>query len=268
VGQPPSGRGWVHEIKFDGYRIQMRVERGRVKLITRKGLDWHERFPEIAAAGQRFPDCYLDGEIVALDRNGITSFAMLQDALSSGKTGDLVYFVFDLLWLQGRDLRSEPLAVRKQLLEEFLTQANEDPRIRYVEHFETDGGAMLEAARRARMEGIISKRLDAPYRAGRTDTWTKAKCRAGQEVVIGGWWGDNRQLRALLVGVHRDNGFVYLGRVGTGYSAQVASEVLEALKPLRQAKSPFVKNINIPRQSDINWVKPSMVAEVEFSNIT
>lgn len=246
----------------------MRVQRGKVKLLTRKGLDWNERFPEIAAAGRRFPDCFIDGEIVALDRSGITSFAMLQDALSTRKTSDLVFFVFDLLWLDGRDLRNEPLQLRKQLLEAFLDKANKDPRLRYVEHFETDGAVMLKAACNAHLEGIISKKLDAPYRSGRVDTWTKAKCRAGQEVVIGGWWGDNRKLRSLLVGVHRGADFVYLGRVGTGYNAQLASEVLEALKPLRQPKSPFANRIDVPRRADINWVKPTMVAEVEFSNIT
>jgi bifunctional non-homologous end joining protein LigD len=258
----------VHEIKFDGYRMQMRVERGKVKLITRKKLDWNERFPEITAAGRKLPDCMLDGEIVAMDKTGTSNFSMLQEALSSGKTGELVFFVFDLLWADGRSLAGESLETRKLLLETFLEEANSDPRLRYVEHFATDGGAMLKAACRAGLEGIISKKLSAPHRSGRSDLWTKAKCRAGQEVVIGGWWGDNRKLRSLLIGVHRGDEFVYLGRVGTGYNASNAGDLLEALKPLKQAKSPFSKRVDVPRQASINWVKPVKVAEVEFATIT
>ncbi|HEY1707420.1 MAG TPA: DNA ligase D [Rhizomicrobium sp.] len=268
IDEPPIGEDWAHEIKFDGYRMQMRVQRGKVALITRKRLDWNERFPEITAAGRRFPDCMLDGEIVAIDERGITSFSMLQEALSSGKTGGLVFFVFDLIWAQGRDLRGEPLELRKMLLEEFLAAVNKDERVRYVEHFRTGGAAMLGAACKAGMEGIISKKLTARYAGGRADSWTKAKCRAGQEVVIGGWWGDNRKLRSLLIGVHRGNKFVYLGRVGTGFNAQNASVVLEALKPLKVPKSPFDRPIDVPRQANINWVKPVKVAEVEFATIT
>jgi bifunctional non-homologous end joining protein LigD len=258
----------VHEIKFDGYRMQMRVERGKVKLLTRKKLDWNERFPEITATGHKLPDCMLDGEIVAMDKNGASNFAMLQDALSSGKTGELVFFVFDLLWADGRSLAGESLETRKALLEVFLDETNKDPRLRYVEHFATDGRAMLKAACRAGLEGIISKKLSAPHRGGRGDLWTKAKCRAGQEVVIGGWWGDNRKLRSLLIGVHRGDEFVYLGRVGTGYNASNAGDLLEALKPLKQPKSPFSKKVPVPRQANINWVKPVKVAEVEFATIT
>jgi bifunctional non-homologous end joining protein LigD len=268
IDEPPSGESWAHEIKFDGYRMQMRVQRGKVALITRKQLDWNARFPEIAAAGKRFPDCMLDGEIVATDARGITSFAMLQEALSSGRTDELVFFVFDLLWAQGRDLRGEPLEIRKILLEEYLGAVNKDERIRYVEHFETGGKAMLTAACKAGLEGIISKKLTARYAGGRADSWTKAKCRAGQEVVIGGWWGDNKKLRSLLIGVHRGDKFVYLGRVGTGFNAQNSADVLEALKPLKQPKSPFDRAIDVPRQASINWVKPVRVAEVEFANIT
>jgi bifunctional non-homologous end joining protein LigD len=258
----------VREIKFDGYRTEARIERGKVQLLTRKGLDWAARYPEVAAALKHYPDSMLDGEIVALDKKGVTSFAMLQDALSSGKTGGLVFFVFDLLWLQGRDLRGEPLETRKQLLEELIEMVNIDTRIRYVEHFKTNGAALLEAARQAGMEGIISKSLSATYKSGRTDTWTKSKCRAGQEVVIGGWWGDNRKVRSLLIGVHRGKDFVYLGRVGTGYNAENTGQILDALKPLRQPKSPFAKHISMPREANINWVKPEQVAEVEFANIT
>ncbi len=266
MAQPSSGERWGHEIKFDGYRVQLRVAGGKAHVLTRRGLDWTQRFSEIAADAGGLPECLIDGEVVALDDDGISDFAMLQDALARQKTAQLVLFAFDLLHAQGRDLRDEPLEARKQLLKTLLKGA--PSRLRYVEHFASDGEAMLRAACRTRLEGIISKRLDAPYRSGRGEAWTKAKCRAGQEVVIGGWWGDAKTLRSLIVGAYRDDRLVYLGRVGTGFNATLAREVLDVLTPLRQAVSPFAPDRNLPRQKGIVWVKPVTVAEVEFATIT
>jgi bifunctional non-homologous end joining protein LigD len=176
VDQPPGGAGWVHEVKFDGYRMQLQVAGGKVKLLTRKGLDWTIKFPAIAKAGAKLPDGIVDGEICALNHNGAPDFAALQAALSDGKTDALIFFAFDLLFADGEDLRPLPLAERKQRLAAFLGKSTAPLRI--VEHFTSGGDAVLLSACRMELEGIVSKRADAPYTSGRGDTWTKAKCRA------------------------------------------------------------------------------------------
>ncbi len=184
-------------------------------------------------------DCIVDGEICALDEHGAPDFAALQAALSEGKTGDLVYFAFDLLYDGGEDRRSQPLIERKAWLQALLAEAGSDTRIRFVEHFETGGDAVLRSACKLSLEGIVSKRADAPYQSGRTETWAKSKCRAGHEVVIGAYATTNGKFRSLLVGVHRDDHLVYVGRVGTGYGAKKVETLLPKLKALATAKSPF-----------------------------
>ena len=184
VDRPPPGGSWGHEVKFDGYRLQVRVEGGKAVIRTRKGLDWTTKFAAIAKAASKLPDCILDGEACALAPGGQPDFPALQAALSEGRSQDLIYFAFDLLFLDGRDLRGLGLRDRKQRLKELL--GADTPHLRYVEHFETSGDAVWQSARRLDLEGIVSNRLDAPYRSGRGDNWLKAKCRAGEEVVIGG----------------------------------------------------------------------------------
>ncbi|PDT01621.1 DNA ligase D [Rhizobium chutanense] len=268
VARPPAGDDWLHEIKFDGYRIQMRVADGVATLKTRKGLDWTAKYPEIADAASELPDCIIDGEICALDENGAPDFAALQAALSEGRTGDLVYFAFDLLFDDGEDLRSMRLIDRKERLQNLLSDAGRDPRIRYVEHFESGGDAVLRSACKLHLEGVISKQMDAPYQSGRTDTWAKSKCRAGHEVVIGGYAKTNGKFRSLLVGVHRGDHFVYVGRVGTGYGAKKVETLLPKLKALETARSPFT-GIGAPKkQTEVVWVKPQLVAEIEFEGWT
>jgi bifunctional non-homologous end joining protein LigD len=270
VERPPVGSDWGHEVKFDGYRMQLRIEDGAAVLRTRKGLDWSERFPEIIAAAARLPDCIIDGEIAALDANGAPDFAALQAALSDGETRDLVFFAFDLLHAQGEDLRKRTLSERKRLLNTLLAK---QPRavtsvIRYVDHIETAGDAVLQSACRMNLEGIISKRLDAPYRSGRVGDWVKAKCRAGHEVVIGGWTHEAGRFRSLLVGVHRGRHLVYVGGVGTGFGRGKVDRLMARLKPLATDTSPFAGE-NAPRKkSDIQWVKPQLVAEIEFAGWT
>ena len=267
VDRPPVGAVWVHEIKFDGYRMQLRVEKGRAVLRTRKALDWTQRFPEIAQDARRLPDCIIDGEICALDGHGVPNFAALQQALSDGKTGELIYFAFDLPFAAGQDLRDLPLHQRKSRLAEIL-HARKVPRFRYVEHFDTSGEKFLDTACRANLEGIISKRRDAPYRSGRSDLWTKEKCRGGQEVVIGGWWGGPSKLRSILAGAFDGSHFVYRGRVGTGFNSENSGPVLRALNRLKQPKSPFTSGVKPPRTKEITWVAPKLVAEVEYATLT
>jgi bifunctional non-homologous end joining protein LigD len=266
--KPPSGPGWLHEVKFDGYRIQARVQNGKARLYTRKGLDWSDRFPEIARICGALPDAILDGEIVALDHNGAPDFAGLQAALSDGKTGDLVFFVFDLLFEGKEDLRKLPLTARKARLEKLLKGQKKQPLIRYVEHFSSGGDAVLQSACRMSLEGIVSKKANAPYTSGRGDNWAKSKCRAGHEVVIGGWSTTAGKFRSLLVGVHRGKHLVYVGRVGTGYGGRTVSQLLPKLKQQESKTNPFGGE-GAPRQeTGVHWVKPALVAEIEFAGFT
>lgn len=266
--RPPTSSGWIHEIKFDGYRIQMRIQDGEVALKTRKGLDWTSKYPAIAHSGSNLPDAIIDGEICALDEHGAPDFAALQAALSEGKTDDLVYFAFDLMFEGAEDLRELPLSGRKERLATLLSDAGDDPRLRFVEHFETGGDAVLRSACKLSLEGIVSKKADAAYESGRTKTWAKSKCRAGHEVVIGAYATTNGKFRSLLVGVNRGSHFVYVGRVGTGYKASVVAELLSRLKKMEASRSPFT-GIGAPKKTpDIVWLKPELVAEIEFAGWT
>jgi bifunctional non-homologous end joining protein LigD len=268
LDRPPADPGWVHEVKFDGYRIQLRVEDGNAVLRTRKGLDWTDKFPAIAKAATGLPDCIVDGEVVALDRNGAPDFAALQAALSDGKTDQLIFFVFDVLFVEGEDLRDLPLSERKMRLRGLLATAKKDVLIRYVEHFATGGDAVLQSACRMSLEGIVSKKLDAPYRSGRGDAWTKSKCRAGHEVVIGGWSETDGKFRSLLVGVHRGKHLIYVGRVGTGYGQGTVARIFPRIKAQATNANPF-GGINAPKQGrEVHWVKPMLVAEIEFAGWT
>jgi bifunctional non-homologous end joining protein LigD len=267
VERPPGSTDWVHEVKFDGYRIQLRVEDGQAVLRTRKGLDWSKRFPEIARAAADLPDCILDGEIVALDAHRVPDFAALQAALSEDRTAKLTYFVFDLLFLGGEDLRSLPLAERKQRLRRLLPDKRGEV-IRDVDHFAAKADAVLASACRMSLEGIVSKRLDAPYVSGRGGAWTKSKCRAGQEVIIGGYTFRDGAPRSLLVGVHRGERLVYVGRVGTGFGQQTAHALLPRLKAVSSTRSPFSGEAAPASQPGVRWVKPSLVAEIEFAGWT
>lgn len=267
--RPPAGKNWVHEIKFDGYRIQLRVASGEATLKTRKGLDWTEKFPEIAKICTSLPDCIIDGEICALDDQGAPDFAALQAALSERITGNLVFFAFDLLFNTSDDLRTEPLVTRKSLLKELISEADVgDPRLRFVEHFETGGDAILRSACKLSLEGIVSKETEAGYMSGRSSSWVKSKCRAGHEVVIGGYSTTNGKFRSLLVGVYRGEHFVYVGRVGTGYSAKKRETLLPKLKSFETNTSPFT-GVGAPKKGkEVVWLKPKLVAEIEFAGWT
>jgi len=268
LDRPPSADGWIHEIKFDGYRIQARIENGEVTLKTRKGLNWTAKYPAISTSAANLPDAIIDGEICALDENGAPDFAALQAALSEGKTDELAYFAFDLLFDGNEDLRQLPLTERKERLQTLLDDAGEDSRLRFVEHFETGGDAVLRSACKLSLEGIVSKQADAPYQSGRTETWAKSKCRAGHEVVIGAYAKTNGKFRSLLVGVFRGDHFVYVGRVGTGFGAKTVETILPRLREIEAAKSPFT-GIGAPKKDpNIVWVKPELVAEIQFAGWT
>ena len=270
VDRPPAGKGWGHEMKLDGYRVQLRIVDGVATLKTRTGLDWTPKFSSIAEAAGDLPDALIDGEVAVLDDKGHSTFSGLQAALSADDQNVFVLFAFDLLFLGGEDLRSLPLAERKKGLEHLLESLSPASRskIRYVSHVEAEGEAVWKSACNMGLEGIISKRLDAPYVSTRADTWTKAKCRGGQEVIIGGWTTTEAQLRSLLVGVHRGGRLAYVGRVGTGFSQPKVKELLPKLEALHSDRSPF-RGESAPRtEPDIRWVKPKLVAEIEFAGWT
>ena len=268
VDRPPAASGWAHEVKFDGYRAQLRVQGGEARIRTRSGLDWTEQFSAIAKHAGALPDCILDGEVCALDQGQMPSFAALQAALSENQSDNLVFFAFDLL-VEGKvDLRNLPLADRKARLASLLDEASAGDSIRYVEHFESTADTVLLSACKMHLEGIVSKRLAAPYVSGRAGNWTKAKCRAGHEVVLGGWTTESGSLRSLLAGVNRDGYLVYVGRIGTGFSAAVGAKLLPALEKLTRAVNPF-GGANLPqKERNVRWLKPTLVAEIEFAGWT
>ena len=268
VDRPPAGPGWVHEIKFDGYRLQLRVQGGACQVLTRNGLDWTARFQEVADDAAHLPPGVYDGEAVVLDDTGAPDFAGLQSALERGRTGDIVFFAFDVLHAGGADLRDSPLSERKARLAELLAAAP-SPRLRFVEHFESGGDAVLSSACSMDLEGIVSKRLDAPYRSGRAaDTWVKAKCRGGQEVVVAGWVSEGaKPFRSLIAGVQRDGRLVHVGRIGTGFSAATVSKLLPRLREVETDRSPFAPKDTL-KAAGVHWLKPVLVAEIQSAGWT
>jgi DNA ligase D-like protein (predicted ligase) len=233
--RPPVGASCVREIKFDGYRIELAVNGGRASLFSKNGLDWTHRFPELALEASALPDCLLDGEMVALDEHGRSDFERLLAALSSRRTSSLVFYAFDALSIAGQDLRALPYSKRKRRLEGLLELCDGPAcdHIAVVESHAVEGRTMLEAARGLELEGIVSKRLDAPYQSGRPQSWIKTKLRPTEEVVIGGWTTTSgADLAALLAGVWRDGELTYVGRVGTGFGGKAGTTLSPSLGSL------------------------------------
>ncbi|HEY0440723.1 MAG TPA: DNA ligase D [Xanthobacteraceae bacterium] len=266
TAKAPEGANWLHEVKFDGYRIQARLDKGGVQLRTRRGLDWTDKFSPIAEAIAGLPakQALLDGEIVVEVGHGVSSFSALQEALKAG-ADTFVFYAFDLLYQDGYDLRGVPLIERKELLQTLLQRLPEDGPLRFSGHFEIDGAVLLKHACDMKLEGIISKLRDAPYRSGRNGDWLKTKCSDRQEFVITGYspaTNDPSAIGALMLGYYEDGGLRYAGRVGTGFTHKTARELARKLDPLRTAKAPF----NLPaaeRGRNPVWVKPALVAEVD-----
>lgn len=268
----PDGDNWLHEIKFDGYRMQAHIDAGKVQLNTRNGLDWTERFHPVAEAFKVLPveNAIIDGEIVIETAEGLSSFSALQEALKKGK-GDFVFYAFDLLYLNGKDVRRAPLAARKEELESLLADGPKGEALKFSENFEADGSVLLAHACRLNLEGVISKRRDAPYRSGRGGDWIKTKCGERQEFVIIGFapaTNDARAVGALVVGYYEGKVLKYAGRVGTGYSVKAARELWKKLRPLHADKVPLDKIPVEERGRVPQWVKPKLVAEVDFRGWT
>lgn len=267
----PSGADWIHEIKFDGYRIEARLDRGKVKLLTRKQLDWTHRFERIAEAVAALPaeTALLDGELVVENDKGVSSFSMLQNDLKEGRGDRFVYWVFDLLYLDGRDLTGEPLIERKAVLQRLLKGSKDGP-IRYAEHFDGDGPVIFKHACDMELEGIVSKQRQAPYASGRSDNFVKTKCHNAQEFVVAGFSPSAalpKAVGALTVAFHENGKLRYAGRVGTGYSQEIARDLWKRLEPLRIDR-PAVTLPKDERRKNVIWVKPQMVVETEFRGLT
>ena len=267
----PNSPNFVHELKFDGYRLQARLDHGTVKLLTRKGLDWTAKFVPVANAIAKLDadTALIDGEVVVED-DGISNFSSLQDALKTGKK-NFVYYVFDLMHLNGIDLTSQPLTDRKALLAALLKNSDGSGVVQLSEHFAIPGNEMLNHAREFKQEGIISKLKNAPYRSGRSDAWLKTKVQNNQELVVVGY-KDASHLKgaigALVLGYYENGELKYAGRSGTGYSVETARNLWKKLQPLRVDKPVFGKIPEEERGRKGIWVEPKLVAEVTFAGFT
>jgi bifunctional non-homologous end joining protein LigD len=272
VGEAPEGDEWIHEVKYDGYRLRLALERGRARVTTRNGADWTERFAPLAAAAEALPasSALIDGEAVVFDPAGRPDFGLLQEALSSaGRAADIDFAAFDLLYLDGFDLRGEPLLRRKESLRALLEAGAQDGPMRYVEHFAGRGPEFHASSCELLLEGSVSKRGDRPWVPGRSHDWLKTKCLARQEFVVGGWTdpaGSRDAFGALLLGVHDAGGTLrYAGRVGTGFTERALASLRERLDALAADEPPFAAP---PRLKGAHWVRPELVAEVEFREWT
>nr|WP_298096295.1 DNA ligase D [uncultured Shinella sp.] len=265
---PPAGERWLHEIKFDGYRLQARIEAGRVKLLTRSGLDWTKKFGKAVVGALRdlpVGTALIDGELVVESGSGASDFSALQADLSDGRDDRFLFYVFDLLHLDGYDLTKLPLQERKSLLEK-LVPSGEDI-LRYSGHFDENGALVLRHACRLSLEGVVSKLRDAPYRAGRSKSWIKSKCSARQEFVVGGFVPSSvsrQSIGSLVLGVYKNGRLEPVGRVGTGFSAPVAADLFKRLNRLRTDESPFGRKLTAEEARQARFVQPELVAEVEF----
>ncbi len=270
----PQGDEWVHEIKFDGYRMVGIIDDGKAHLVSRNGKDWTEAFQPIATMLEALPvkSAVLDGEVVVTDDEGRTNFSQLKDALSQGQYGRFQYYVFDMLTHDGKDIRKQSLHDRKVALAAVLAQQKGMAKKHIIlsEHFENQGVAFFKHVCSMKMEGIVCKRADAPYVSGRGKTWLKVKCSSRQEFVIGGYTLSTTgrdAIGALLLGYYDEGKLYYAGRVGTGWSNKLAEQIWTQLEPLKLAKSPFVSVDALGRRSAI-WTRPELVCEVEFSEWT
>jgi bifunctional non-homologous end joining protein LigD len=267
--RPPSGPKWIHEIKHDGYRIQARIDSARATLLTRKGLDWTARFPDVAPVLTRLglKSALIDGEIVVEDEAGVTTLNSLQAELKSGRKDRFRYFVFDLVHCNGYDLTRAALADRKDLLKTIAAGLAPDSPVRFSEHLEVDGPTMLAHACRMGLEGIVSKRKDLGYRSGRSDSWLKAKCQKSQEFVILGYvrsTAASGAVGSLVLGYYDGGKLVYAGRVGTGWSLSVASALYAELNGIKAAKPALRDALPAGAEKGVVWAEPRLVCVVEF----
>lgn len=272
VKEAPAGDQWVHELKFDGYRMICRIARGKVQFWSRNGKDWTTKFPNLVEAMKSLPakTAILDGEIVIVDEDGRSSFQKLQRAMGKGVTATFVYEAFDILYLDGFNLTQAPLLQRKLLLKKLCKAAGQDSVV-YSEHIEGNGEAFFKEACKHGIEGIISKLADSKYESTRNKSWLKVKCNKEQEFVIAGYTPTSTSLPgfgSLILGVYEKGKLVYAGRVGTGFSFKKRIELKKQLDKLARAKSPFAITPKDPGLREAVWTEPKLVAQVAFTEWT
>ena len=269
---PPTGERWLHEIKFDGYRLQAHIEDGKVKLWTRGGLDWTHKFGEaVPTALRNLPlrTALIDGEMVVENESGVAEFSLLQADLSDGRLDRFAYYAFDCLYLDGRDLREAALIHRKELLSQLI--GTHSGAMRYSSHFVEDGKLVLQRACALGLEGIISKASQSVYVSGRGKSWVKAKCSAQQEFVIGGYVPSStgrKAIGSLSLGVYEGKELRYVGRVGTGFSSGVAEALFARLDTMRVRSNPFAKPLTTAEARQVRYVRPELIAQIDFRGWT
>jgi bifunctional non-homologous end joining protein LigD len=261
----PSGPKWVHEVKFDGYRVQVHVESRSITVYTRRGEDWTKRFPHIAKAARHLPECVIDGEAIVPDEEGRSDFSALQSAVAGGNKKPIVLYAFDLLWLEGQDFRRRKLLDRKEALKRLLEAHAKQlaPSILYSQHFTEEGPHFRAAACAMGLEGVVSKRIDATYHSTRNESWIKSKCGERDTFVIGGWRQTAGGMQSIALGQFRNKGFEYIGKARTGFQSK-QEELLPRLKAVEVSQIPFTKG-RPERKEGQHWCKPELQAEVSFT---
>jgi bifunctional non-homologous end joining protein LigD len=275
VDEAPTGKEWLHEIKYDGYRMHARIDGDRIQLLTRTGLDWSQRYTRTIETlrSLKVKSAYLDGELCALNADGVPVFSRLQAAMDEGRTDQLVFFAFDLLFLNGQSTAQLPLIKRKERLARLFNK--EIQGLRYSEHVFTDGPRFREYACKLGLEGIISKRIDPPYAPNDRGLWVKSKCLNREEFVVVGWTdptGSRPHIGALLLGYYTEDGRLhYAGRAGTGMTAKELKRLAGVLAPLQVTRMPVAEapprdsRFGSPLQlSKVHWVRPEVVVEVTY----
>ncbi len=273
VTEPPEGEEWLHELKFDGYRMLCHLSRGQVRFWSRNQKDWTEKFPNLVKSAKAFPaqSAILDGEVVIVDKAGRSSFQNLQQAMGKSATTAFVFQVFDLVYLDGYDITAAPLVQRKALLERLLASIKGKTPLRYSEHVAGDGQEFFRQACAFQIEGIISKLANSPYQSTRNRNWLKAKCLKRQEFVVAGYTpsrNDFPGFGSLILGVYERGNLIYSGRVGTGFSIKQRLELQKRLDQIAQTAMPFSVKPKDPGLRHAHWAKPELVAEVAFTEWT
>ncbi len=272
--RPPDGDDWLHEVKFDGYRMLVHISGGVVRLLTRNGLDWTQKFPSIVRACEKIKtdNTILDGELVVVDKDGVSDFQALQAMIKDGEKATLSAYLFDLPFADGEDLTDMPLIERKERLKSILDMSDASHTIQYSDHVIGDGASVVKEACRMSLEGVISKRVGSRYVSKRSHDWLKSKCQQRQEFVIIGYTdpsGSRSHFGALLVGVHDEAGkLVYAGRVGTGFDEKRLSDLHGELKKLHRKSPPTDKPVPTREKRQAHWVDPKLVAEIRFTGWT
>jgi bifunctional non-homologous end joining protein LigD len=272
VDKPPAGDEWLHELKFDGYRLLCHLHDGEVRFWTRNQNDWTAKFPAVGKAvkGLRLKSAILDGEIVALDAAGRASFQKLQQSINKGASAGLLFHIFDVIYLEGFNLTKTPLLERKRVLAELLAPLGDKGMLRYSDHIEGNGAAFFKEACKHGLEGIVSKLANSSYESTRSRNWLKVKCLRRQEFVIAGYTLSDKGIpfSSLVLGVYDKGKLIYAGRVGTGFSNQLRVDLKKQLDRIARKERPFAVIPVDPGLRRAVWAEPKLVGEVAFTEWT